>query len=212
VSGPDGVSKELIAAWDPFHPTVEELRVIRTQLLMRWFNPRPGRRTLAITSASPREGRSFIAANLAVVYSQLGQRTLLIDADFRAPAPAEHLQRAPTASACPRRCRARRALDRAAGDRASRACRCCRRGRCRPNPLELLSRASFAALLAKAQCEYDIIIIDTPPLGLYADAQCVAFRAGRRAAGHPPAPDAPRRHRARGARADRTRARAWSAP
>ena len=46
-----------------------------------------------------------------------------------------------------------------------------------PNPLELLSRASFAALLAKAQCEYDIIIIDTPPLGLYADAQCVAFRA-----------------------------------
>src|SRR4051794_27171255 len=85
VSGPDGVSKELIAAWDPFHPTVEELRVIRTQLLMRWFNPEAGRRTLAITSASPREGRSFVAANLAVVYSQLGQRTLLIDADFRAP-------------------------------------------------------------------------------------------------------------------------------
>ena len=88
VSGPDGVSKELIAAWDPFHPTVEELRVIRTQLLMRWFNPEAGRRTLAIASAGSREGRSFIAANLAVVYSQLGQRTLLIDADFRAPQPA----------------------------------------------------------------------------------------------------------------------------
>src|ERR1044072_6911000 len=85
VSGPDGVSKELIAAWDPFHPTVEELRVIRTQLLMRWFDPEAGRRTLAIASAGSREGRSFIAAHLAVVYSQLGQRTLLIDADFRAP-------------------------------------------------------------------------------------------------------------------------------
>src|SRR3954462_15311764 len=70
VSGPDGVSKELIAAWDPFHPTVEELRVIRTQLLMRWFNPEAGRRTFAIASASPRKGRSFFAANLAVVYSQ----------------------------------------------------------------------------------------------------------------------------------------------
>src|SRR6185369_9669250 len=71
VSGPDGVSKELIAAWDPFHPVVEELRAVRTQLLVRWFNPGDGRR--------------FIAANLAVVFSQLGQRTLLIDADFRAP-------------------------------------------------------------------------------------------------------------------------------
>src|SRR3954466_4598148 len=39
VSGPDGVSKELVAAWDPFHPVVEELRAVRTQLLIRWFNP-----------------------------------------------------------------------------------------------------------------------------------------------------------------------------
>src|SRR5437868_11391532 len=85
VSGPEGVSKELIAAWDPFHPVVEELRGVRTQLLIRWFNPDAGRKTLAITSPSAREGRSFIAANLAVVFSQLGHRTLLIDADFRAP-------------------------------------------------------------------------------------------------------------------------------
>src|SRR6187431_1344546 len=47
VSGPDGVSKELIAAWDPFHPVVEELRGLRTQLLIRWLNPQAGRRTLA---------------------------------------------------------------------------------------------------------------------------------------------------------------------
>src|SRR5258707_430451 len=85
VSGPDGVSKELIAAWDPFHPVVEELRGVRTQLLIRWYNPEAGRRTLTIASPCAREGRSFIAANLAVVFSQLGQRTLLIDADFRAP-------------------------------------------------------------------------------------------------------------------------------
>src|SRR5204863_497573 len=47
-----------------------------------------------------------------------------------------------------------------------------------PNPLELLSRPSYAALLAKAQQEYDVILIDTPPATEYADAQCVAFRAG----------------------------------
>src|ERR671919_2305440 len=85
VTGPDGVSKELVAAWDPFHPVVEELRAVRTQLLIRWYNPEGGRRVLAISSANTREGRSFVAANLAVVFSQLGQRTLLIDADFRAP-------------------------------------------------------------------------------------------------------------------------------
>src|SRR5438477_12735183 len=48
VAGPDGVSKELVAAWDPFHPVVEELRAVRTQLLIRWFNPAAGRRTLVI--------------------------------------------------------------------------------------------------------------------------------------------------------------------
>ena len=47
-----------------------------------------------------------------------------------------------------------------------------------PNPLELLSRPAFAAVLAKAQAEYDVILIDTPPATEYADAQSVAFRAG----------------------------------
>src|SRR3989440_11578974 len=50
VSGPDGVSKELIAAWDPFHPVVEELRAVRTQLLIRWYNPDAGRKTLTVCS------------------------------------------------------------------------------------------------------------------------------------------------------------------
>ena len=47
-----------------------------------------------------------------------------------------------------------------------------------PNPLELLSRGSFAALLAKAQSEYDVILIDTPPVTEYADACAITFRAG----------------------------------
>ena len=47
-----------------------------------------------------------------------------------------------------------------------------------PNPLELLSRASFAALLAKAQSEYDLILIDTPPVNEYADAQSIVHRSG----------------------------------
>ena len=177
VSGPEGVSKELIAAWDPFHPVVEELRAVRTQLLIRWFNPQAGRRTLVIASPGAREGRSFVAANLAVVFSQLGQRVLLIDADFRAPRQ-QSIFNIPD----------RFGLSSVLSGRADLSCAVpvagltglavlpC--GPVPPNPLELLSRGSFAALLGKAQAEYDAILVDTPPACDYADAQSVAFRAG----------------------------------
>ena len=177
VSGPDGVSKELVAAWDPFNPVVEELRAVRTQLLIRWFNPQGGRRTLVIASPGPREGRSFFAANLAVVFSQLGQRTLLVDADFRAPRQQSIFNvadrfglssilsgRADLSAAVP-----------VAGITGLAVLPC---GPVPPNPLELLCRGSFAALLGRAQAEYDIILVDTPPACEYADAQSVAFRAG----------------------------------
>jgi receptor protein-tyrosine kinase len=176
VSGPDGVSKELIAAWDPFHPVVEELRGVRTQLLIRWYSPEAGRRTLAIASPCPREGRSFIAANLAVVFSQLGSRTLLIDADFRAPRQQSIFNvsdrfglssvlsgRADLSAAVP--------VTGLAGLAVLPS------GPLPPNPLELLSRPAFAALIGKAQAEYDVVLIDTPAVTEYADAQCVAFRA-----------------------------------
>ena len=177
VSGPDGVSKELIAAWNPFHATVEELRVLRTQLLMRWFNPEAGRRTLVIASACPREGRSFVAANLAVVFSQLGQRTLLIDADFRAPRQ-QSIFNLPDRFGLSSLLCGRTDLSAALPVSGLTGLSVLPAGPVPPNPLELLSRASFATLLAKAQCEYDVILVDTPPLCEHADAQCVAFRGG----------------------------------
>ena len=176
VSGPDGVSKELVAAWDPFHPTVEELREVRTQLLIRWFNPEAGRRTLAIASACPREGRSFIAANLAVVFSQLGQRTLVIDADFRSPRQ-QSIFNVPDRFGLSSALSGRADLSAALPVSGLTGLAVLPAGPLPPNPLELLSRASFAALLAKAQSEFDIILIDTPPANEYADAQCIAFRA-----------------------------------
>src|SRR5499427_8825194 len=175
--GPEGVSRELIAAWDPFHPVVEELRNVRTQLLIRWFNPEAGRRTLAIASPCAREGRSFIAANLAVSFSQLGQRTLLIDADFRAPRQQSIFNvsdRYGLSSALS----GRSDLSAASPVTGLAGLAVLPAGPLPPNPLELLSRASFAALLAKAQSEYDLVLVDTPPVNEYADAQSVVYRAG----------------------------------
>ena len=53
--------------------------------MLRWFDAETGHKALAVVSPDAGEGRSFIAANLAVVFSQLGERTLLIDADLRNP-------------------------------------------------------------------------------------------------------------------------------
>src|SRR5687767_11048591 len=177
ISGPDGVSKELIAAWDPFHPVVEELRAVRTQLLIRWFNPGAGRRTLAITSPCAREGRSFIAANLAVVFSQLGQRTLLIDADFRAPRQ-QSIFNVSDRFGLSSVLSGRSDLSAAAPVAGLTGLAVLPAGPLPPNPLELLSRGSFGALLAKAQAEYDVIIVDTPPVTEYSDAPAITFRTG----------------------------------
>src|SRR6266849_1177170 len=83
--GNESINSELVVAYEPFHPRAEELRALRTQLLIRWSNAEARHRLLAIVSPGSGEGRSYVAANLAVVFSQLGERTLVIDADLRSP-------------------------------------------------------------------------------------------------------------------------------
>ena len=78
------VSTEVTAAYEPFGPRAEALRVLRAQLMMRWFDEHP-KRSLAVISAARAEGRSYVASNLAVTFCQAGERTLLIDADLRSP-------------------------------------------------------------------------------------------------------------------------------
>ena len=173
----DGVSREVIAAYSPEHPRVEELRLLRTQLLIRWYSPETGRCALAIVSPGTGEGRSFVAANLAVGFSQLGHRTLLLDADMRTPRQhrlfnvsdriglsAVLTGRADSSAAIP--------VPGCGGLWVLPA------GSLPPNPQELLSRPAFAMLLKELQREYDVVLIDTPPAKLYADVQSIAFRAG----------------------------------
>ncbi len=176
-SGDGGISSELVVAYEPFHPRAEELRALRTQLLIRWSNAGIRRRMLAIVSPGSGEGRSYVAANLAVVFSQLGERTLLIDADLRAPRQ-HRIFNVPD----------RIGLSAVLSGRADRGAvvpipECgtlslLPAGALPPNPQELLLRPAFAALLQELGSELDLIIFDTPPAKLYADAQSLAFRAG----------------------------------
>jgi len=66
--GNESISSEIVVAYEPFHPRAEELRALRTQLLIRWSNAGIGQRVLAVVSPGAGEGRSYVAANLAVVF------------------------------------------------------------------------------------------------------------------------------------------------
>ena len=176
-SGQEEVSTELVAAHVPFHRRVEELRALRTQLLIRWFNAMPRRRMLAIVSPGSGEGRSYVAANLALVFSQLGGRTLLIDADLRRPRQHKLFN-------VPDRIGLSTVLSGRADHGAAVPINGCGglwllpAGAVPPNPQELLSRASLTTLIAEAQSRFDVILFDTPPARLYADMQSVTFQAG----------------------------------
>lgn len=177
VDGDSSVSRSVVAAYDPFCPEVEALRSLRTQLLLRLFGADRRRGRLAITSSEAGDGRSYLAANLAVVFSQLGERTLLIDADMRSPCQHkifgvesrvglssilsgrsgfEAVQRVP-----------------ALADLSVLAS-----GPKPPNPQELLGRPAFTHLLDEMSNAFDIVVIDTPAASKHSEALTVASRAG----------------------------------
>ena len=173
--GHENTGSELVVAQEPFHPRAEEMRALRTQLLIRWSKAGVNQRVLAIVSPGAGEGRSYVAANLAVAFSQLGERTLLVDADLRTP--RQHLIFNVSD---------RVGLSAVLSDRADRSAVApvpefgplwlLPAGARPPNPQELLSRLALGVLLHELRNEFDVILFDTPPAKLYADALAVAFR------------------------------------
>lgn len=175
--GEGGVADEVVAAYNPFAPQVEALRALRSQLMLRWFDPDAARRCLAVASPARGEGRSWLVANLGVVFSQLGERTLIIDADMRNP--RQHLlfgvdNRMGLSAALSGRGDAEivRRVSALVDLSVLPA------GATPPNPQELISRPAFAALLKQYAEDYDVILIDTPAAGSTADTFTVAARAG----------------------------------
>lgn len=172
------VSEELVAAYQPFSHEVDQLRAVRSQLMLRWFDRDLHHVVLAVVSAGHGEGCSYIAANLAIVFSQLGERTLLIDANLRAPRQHELFK-----------------LDNKLGFSSVLAGRASTieaivpvpvfeslsvlpAGPIPPNPEELLNRPAFSELLEFVTESYDIVLVDTPHMSAGADTTLVAVRAG----------------------------------
>jgi protein-tyrosine kinase len=167
---PDEFAAELVAAYQPAQRVVETFRMQRSMLLQRWFNAEP--RALAFVSPNIGEGRSFLVANLAVLFAQLGRETLVIDADLRRSRQHEIFR-------VDNKCGLSSVLSgRMRGERIHRLSTLNNlavlpAGPQPPNPLDLLSRDRFASLMLELRRRFHIILVDTPAAGRHADAQVI---------------------------------------
>ena len=170
----ENFSRELVAAYQPFSAQVEALRAVRGQLMLRWFID--VHKTLALVSPSRGEGRSYMAANLAIVFSQLGERTLLIDADLRQP--RQHaLFKLQDGYGLSDVLAGRTDLTVVTRIPAFRDLSILPAGTVPPNPVELISRG-LKHCLQQLQTQFDVILIDTPPAEQGMDTQIIASICG----------------------------------
>lgn len=169
-----GLSHELVSAYRPFDAAAEAFRTLRSQLLLRWFDGE--RRTLAIVSPGKGEGRSYVAANLAVVFSQMGKRTLLVDADLRRPRQdlIFNLPRHYGLSGVLGMPRNVQEVVRVPGlgDLSVVSA-----GPIPPNPLELLSQTQFKRWLGAKAEQFEVILIDTPASTPYMDTAVITAQS-----------------------------------
>jgi chain length determinant protein tyrosine kinase EpsG len=177
VDGDSRLAPQLVTAFKPFSRASEEIRALKSQLMLRWFNGDPRRKFLAVVSQRPRDGRSFIAANLAIVFSQQGQRTLLIDANLRQPIQASwfHTQRSAGLAGLLSK---RSGLEAMESFNALPGLRVLPAGVAPPNPQELVSMPALGQMLEQVRDHFDVVLIDTPAADTFSDAEIIAARAG----------------------------------
>ncbi len=169
-----GVSKVLADRY-PDDPSIEELRGVRTALSLDLAHA--PNNIVMMAGPTPSAGKSFVAANMAVLHAEVGSRVLLIDADMRnghlayyfgqpnrgglsevlkgAMPPHEALRRTSIEGLTLLSC----------GSRIT-------------NPAALLMRHNFRELLQRFSHEYDLVIVDTPPFLVVTDAAIIAGDAG----------------------------------
>jgi len=146
----------------------EAFRTIRTAIFFR--APKGGARTILITSPAPREGKSTVVANLGIAIAQAGQRTLILDADFRRPMQyrifgvdrkAKGLSLVLAGRMTPEAAIAHTDLE----NLDVLTC-----GPDVPNPAEMLNSDRFARLVNTLSFEYERILVDSPPVVAVTDA------------------------------------------
>jgi protein-tyrosine kinase len=176
-SGANGISEEVVAAYEPFGIEGERLRALRSQLQLHWRSAGNHATALAVVSCSRGDGRSWLAANLAVTFAQLGQRALLIDADLRAP--RQHLLFRVDNQVGLSSLLAGRMQDQVVNFvHGIPGLAVLPSGPTPPNPTELLSRPAFFRILEQSASSFDVVIVDTPAFDEGADVALIARATG----------------------------------
>ena len=173
LTGATGV--RLLAIEHPDDLAVESLRSLRTAMQFAMLES-PNNRVM-ITGATPGVGKSFVTANFAALMAAAGKRTLLIDADLRRGHMHQYfgLQRHGGLSEL---IAGSLTVQQTVHRQVVPNLDFLATGQLPPNPAELLVSDSFKTTLERLSEQYDLVVIDTPPVLVAADTATVATHAG----------------------------------
>jgi capsular exopolysaccharide synthesis family protein len=158
---------------EPKSSIAEAYRTIRTAVF--FGVPKGQARTILVTSPSPNDGKTTMVSNLAIAMAQAGQKTLIVDADFRKPMQHNIFGFANEAEkGLSSILSGQITLDNAIRNCPTDGLFLLTSGPEIPNPSELLNSEAFSNLLKELTHRYDRIIIDSPPITSVADSQILA--------------------------------------
>jgi receptor protein-tyrosine kinase len=168
---PEVQKQPLISALSPHAPRAEAYRVLRTNL--SFIDVDQPSKAFVVTSSVPNEGKSTVAVNAAIALASAGQRVLLLDGDLRRPQVAKFLgleERVGLTSVLVGSVGYADVVQHHGGSGLDVLAA----GPIPPNPAELLQSNAMRDLLAKLRHDYDVILIDSPPLLPVTDAALLA--------------------------------------
>lgn len=168
-------SVSLIAKDNPTDLSVEAIRSLRTSLHFALMQAKNN--ILLISGATPEAGKTFISCNLAVVIAQSEKKVLLIDADLR-KGKAHHVIGCQEKYGLSDALIGSKGVEEVIQKTQVLGLDFISRGQIPPNPSELLMNANFKQLLDWASVNYDMVIVDTPPVLAVSDACLAAKYAG----------------------------------
>jgi receptor protein-tyrosine kinase len=164
---PTVTKKSLLTDLSSHAPRVEAFRVLRTNLQFVDVDARC--KVFVVTSSVPGEGKSTTVTNLALTMAQAGQRVLLVDGDLRRPQVAELLGLESSVGLTTVLV-GNVSLHEALQSHGPSGVMVLTSGTTPPNPAELLQSKAMHDLMATIRTEFDIVLIDSPPLLPVTDA------------------------------------------
>jgi non-specific protein-tyrosine kinase len=166
--------EKLIAARHPLSPITEAYRVLRTNV--QFSSVDKALRTLLITSPGPTEGKSVTLANLAVVIAQAGLRVILVDTDLRRPVLHKVFDLSNNHGLCDAILQPSITWTDLLQSTGVENLRLLSSGALPPNPAELLGSDRMGIMIEDLKQQADIVLFDSPPSLLVADAAILASR------------------------------------